>query len=304
MEGRLDSFVGFVRRYVLFAGGTLGVLLLAVGVYVGPHTRGGTVLVAIGAGIVAAFVLALISLSRDDLLDALFRQGVLEVFPSRIGRCKEEYWRGLLERVSREYRVLGVANNGYTDTAPKRENYKHLIAAAISRGAIVEFLWLSPTAPAATLREAEEGRATRLDTYKSIQFFWDIKNELDPKVQSQLVLREHEHMPSCGITQADNQLTIAHYVPGQDNLDSPGWILTATPYPFYRRVVALLRRHDTRTQLVDVYLNTYKEVQASSKEINADRIADLEARRPEFDVGLPSQADNRRERLGGQEENV
>lgn len=154
------------------------------------------------------------------------------MFPSRIDRCKEHYWRSLLETVSREYRVLGVANNGYTDTASKRERYKQLIAAAINKGAVVEFLWLSPTADVAKLREKEEGRATRLDTCKSILFFWELKSELGPTAQDRLVLREHEHIPSCGITQADSRLTVTHYVPGQDNLDSPGWILTATPYPF------------------------------------------------------------------------
>ncbi|HTW40972.1 MAG TPA: hypothetical protein VMD79_01495 [Solirubrobacteraceae bacterium] len=68
--------------------------------------------------------------------------------------------------------------------------------------------------------------------------------------------------------------------------------------------MAFLRRAEAKTELVDVYLNTYKEVRASSTEINANRIKELEDRRPEFDVGLPSQADKRLELSGGVEEGV
>jgi hypothetical protein len=89
MARRADVFMAFVRRYVLFVGGALGIGLLTVGVGVDPRTRGGIVLVAVGGSVFAAFVLSLISLSREDLLDALFRQGVVEVFPSRLDRCKD-----------------------------------------------------------------------------------------------------------------------------------------------------------------------------------------------------------------------
>jgi hypothetical protein len=289
----VEVVLSFVRRYVLFVGGALGVILLAAGVYFDPRTRGGTVLVAVGGAMVAAFVIALISLSRDDLLDRLFRQGVVEVFPSRVARCNDDYWRRLLERVSREYSVLGVANHGYTGTAQKRTRYEHLVRAAVERGVTVELLWLSPTAPVAPLREQEEGRATRADTVNSIVFFWEMRGRLSTHVRDRLVLREHEHVPSCGLTRADDVLTVTHYVPGQDNLDSPGWILTTTPYPFYRRALAFVTRADLSADLVEVYLNTYGEVQANSTKITQERVTELEARLPEYDVGKPSEADNR-----------
>jgi hypothetical protein len=302
MDRRLDEFGGFLRRYVLFVGGSLGAALLIGGWIASPHTGGGTVLIAVGGAVFAAVVLSVISLSREDLLDALFRQGVVEVFPSRHERCKDVYWRDLLMRVSREYRVLGVANNGYTGPTAKEEAYTQLFTAAIVRGVLVEILWLSPTADVAVFREAEEDRATRLDTYKSILFFWNMRTKLDATVRDKLVLREHEYIPSCGITQADTRFTVTHYVPGQDNLDSPGWILTATAYPFYRRVAAFLRLRDSGTELVAVYLDTLKEVQAKSKLITEDRIKELESKRDEFDRGLPSQADRRRERGGTDED--
>jgi hypothetical protein len=289
----LDRTFAFVRRYVLFVGGALGAIVLGAGIYFDPHTKGGTVLVAVGGAMVAAFLIALISLSRDDLLDRLFRQGVVEVFPSRVARCHDEYWRRLLERVSREYRVLGVANHGYTGTAQKRTRYEHLIRAAVERGVTVELLWLSPTAPVAPLREQEEGRATRADTVNSIVFFWGMRDRLGPLLRDRLVLREHEHVPSCGLTRADDTLTVTHYVPGQDNLDSPGWILTTTPYPFYRRALAFVTRQDLSADLVEVYLNTYSEVEANSTEITQERVTELEARLAEYDVGKPSEADNR-----------
>jgi hypothetical protein len=302
MDRRLGEFAGFVRRYVLFVGGALGIALLAVSFFLDPRTRWGTVFVAIGGAIFAAFVLSVISSTREDLLDALFRQGVIEVFPSRLARCKDVYWHELLARVSKEYRVLGVANNGYTGTTVKEETYTQLFMAAIARGALVEIMWLSPDAEVAAFRETEEGRATRLDTYKSILFFWNVQTKLDVAFRDKLVLREHEYIPSCGITQADTRFTVTHYVPGQDNLDSPGWILTATAYPFYRRVAEFLRLWDSNTELVDVYRATLKEVETKSKLITEDRIKELKSKRHEYDQGLPSQADRRRER--GVDENA
>ncbi|HTW40974.1 MAG TPA: hypothetical protein VMD79_01505 [Solirubrobacteraceae bacterium] len=97
MNRGVDAVLTFVRRYVMFVGGALGTVLLAAGVYVDPRTRGGTVLVAVGGAVVAAFVLALISLSRDDLLDALFRQGLSKCSPAASIAAKstigEVYWR-------------------------------------------------------------------------------------------------------------------------------------------------------------------------------------------------------------------
>ena len=253
---------------------------------------------AVGGAIFAAFIIAIISLSRDDLLDALFRQGVVEVFPSRIARCNDQYWRRLLSGAKREYRVLGVANHGYTGGASKRERYEHLVTAAVARGVIVEFLWLSPTTPAAELREVEEGRSTRADTVRSIQFFWNLRQHLDEPSRSRLILREHEHMPSCGLTRADDQVTVTHYVPGQDNLDSPGWILTMSAYPFYRRLFSYLKRDDIAAELVEVYLNTYDEVQKNSEEVSQPRIDELAAKLGEFSAGgKPSEADNRQQRF-------
>jgi hypothetical protein len=304
MELRLDAFVSFVRRYMLFVGGALGVVVLGVGVYADPRTRAGSALVAIGAGIFAAVVFALISLSRDDLLDRLFRQGVVEVFPSRVARCDDEYWRGLLGCVSREYRVLGVANHGYTGTAQKRKRYEQLIRAALDRGVRIEFLWLSPTAPVARLREVEEGRATRSDTVKSIEFFWNLRSQFEDGVRERFVLREHEHVPSCGLTRADDQLTVTHYVPGQDNLDSPGWILTATAYPFHRRVLSFLTRQGLAAELVQVYLNTYDEVQANSTEVTQQRVDELLQKLSAFDVGKPSEAENRHKRFPEEDEDA
>jgi hypothetical protein len=298
MDGRLDQFVSFVQRYAVFAGGLLGAILLAAGVYVDPTSKGGAVLVGLGGSIVAAFVLALMSLARDDLLDALFRQGVVEAFPSRIARCKDEYWRTLLDGVRREYRVMGVANHGYIGAVAKEDRYKQLFRAAVERGVTIEFIWLSPTTPLATTREGEEGRATRADTVKSILFFWSLREQVGEEARKRFVLKEHHHIPSCGLTIADDSLTVTHYVVGQDNLDSPGWILTATAYPFYRRALAFLRRKGQRPDLVEVYLNTYREVQAKAAELTAERVADLEARlSAEYDVGKPSETDKRKEKF-------
>lgn len=298
MEGRLDSFVGFVRRYSVIASGTLGAILLFAGVVpLDPQTRGGTVLVALGGSILAASVLTLLSLSRDDLLDALFRQGVIEVFPSRIVRCNDGYWRALLGRTSREYRVLGVANHGYIGQAAKEERYDGLFRAALERGVEVELLWLKPDTPIAERREIEEGRRTRSDTVKSMLFFWELRSRVvDAEARGRLLLKEHAHLPSCGLTRSDDRLTVTHYVPGQDNQDSPGWILTAAEYPFYRRALAFLTRDGARSELVEVYLSTYQEVQAGAVELTERRIEELRQLVDEYSVDLPSEADNRQER--------
>jgi hypothetical protein len=293
----INGFVDFVRRYVLFVGTSFGLVLLAGGVLAQPTSDLGTVLVGLGGSIVAASVLALISLSREDLLEALFRQGVIEVFSSRIGRCRDSYWRDLLSSTSREYRVLGVANHGYIGQAAKEERYTRLFTEAVARGVQVEFLWLSPNTATAQRREIEEGRKTRSDTVKSILFFWELRNSLPEPHRERLSLKLHEHLPSCGLTRSDDRLTVTHYIAGQDNQDAPGWILTAAEYPFYRRALAFITRERSQAELVEAYLNTYREVQAQTKEITDEVIADLRRHlEDDFSVDLPSEADNRRER--------
>ena len=54
----VEPAVNFIRRYVLFVGGALGVVLLLAGVYLKPRTTGGTVLVTIGGAMFAAFMIA------------------------------------------------------------------------------------------------------------------------------------------------------------------------------------------------------------------------------------------------------
>jgi hypothetical protein len=297
LEGRVDKFLAFMRRYLVFVGGAVGSVLLAGGVLADPSTKGGTVLVALGGSMLAASLLALISLTREDLLEALFRQGVIEVFPSRIVRCGDGYWRTLLAGTTREYRVLGVANHGYIGQTAKEERYEELFRDALGRGVVVEFLWLSPDTPIAERREIEEGRRTRSDTVKSIMFFWGLRKRLgDDEARSRLLLKEHKHLPSCGLTKSDDSLTVTHYVAGQDNQDAPGWILTAAEYPFYRRALAFLTRRRARPDLVEVYFNTYREVQAEAVELTDERIDALGTLLAEkFSVDLPSEADKRQE---------
>jgi hypothetical protein len=293
----MEGFLKFLQRYVVFVTGVLGALLLALGVVAKPTTDGGTILVGLGVALLATFLLALVSLSREDLLEALFREGVVEVFPSRIVRTKRHYWSELLKNVDREYRVLGVANHGYIGNATKEELYRQLITAAVARGVTVEIMWLSPTIPLARTREAEEGRATRRDIVDSIVFFWGVRTSLEEGLKPRLALKEHSHIPSCGITQADDRLTVTHYVPGQDNLDSPGWILTSAAYPFYRRMLAFVRPMWGRAELVEVYLNTYREVRSKASDITGERVAELIELRSTYEVGKPSETERRLEQF-------
>jgi hypothetical protein len=292
----LQSFWTFIQRYLVFVQGAAGAALLGFGIYARPSSDAGTILVGLGVALLATFLLAVISLNRDDLLEALFRQGVIEVFPSRAGRTPDSYWDGLLTNVSRHYRVLGVANHAYSSTEAKKRRYRELIRSAIDRGVEVEFIWLSPTCPAAPIRENEEGRGTRKDTVNSIRWFWSLREELEETQRGRLAMKEHEHIPSCGITHADESLTVTHYVPGQDNWDSPGWILTESRYPFFRRLLALFRPDYSKNELVEVYLNTYTEVSGTATRIDADRVAALTARLPEYE-GKPSEVDLRTARF-------
>jgi hypothetical protein len=52
-----------------------------------------------------------------------------------------------------------------------------------------------------------------------------------------------------------------------------------------------------RAELIEVYLNTYREVQAEAVELTETRIEELRRRlQEEYDVALPSEADRRQER--------
>jgi hypothetical protein len=298
MAGTWEGIARAIRRYVVAVSGAVGAGLLGGGVWAGTTTPTGTVLVSVGGAIVAASALALISVTREDLLETLLREGVEYVFKSRRTYCNDDFWDSLLRSTRGHYRVLGVANHAYLGTQPKKDRFEPLFRAAVIRGVTVELLWLNPNTSLAEARESEEGRATRSDITEAILWFWSLKNSLPHEANRRLVLKEYVFIPSCGMTWADGQLIVTHYVVGQENLDSPGWVLNTMPYPLYRRLLATI--HVSQPQpspLAQAYLDTYREVEVKSTPISQDRIDELTERWPEFQaVGKPSEAKLREER--------
>ena len=127
--------------------------------------------------------------------------------------------------------VLGTANHGYLQNSDVvRQETKSALETALNRdGVQIAFLWLDPELETAKQREQEEARRTlRSDTCDAIKFFWELRKGLSPDKAERLQLRVYKALPTCGITWADDDIIVTHYLTGELNLTAPGLILQAT----------------------------------------------------------------------------
>jgi hypothetical protein len=287
-----------LRKRAVLVAALLGLGLAMGAALAGLQSFWGVLLLGAGSSILATAAYTALSEFREGFMEALLDQGLVDLFPSRLRRFEEQFWPELIERTRRDFRVLGVANHGYITTEEARQSTRAALLSAIERGVTVEIVWLNPEHSLAEAREREEGRTTRRDIVDSMNWFWELRQTLGDPKKPRFRLREHEVIPSCGLTWADDQLIATHYIAGQTNLDSPGMILATSGLGPLRPLGRRLRSLPHRAALAQAYMNTYNEVSAGSRALTQGRVDHLVGRRAEWDTGGPSESQIRAQELG------
>jgi hypothetical protein len=264
--------------------GVGGLAVLGLGVWAGPDTRLGVVLISLGTGVLASVVVAAIALEREEFAQTVLGLGVQEVFSDRRSTFPNDFWDRLIANARKRYFVLGVANHGYLRNEMIKESTQDAIVNAIAKhGVQFEFLWLDPQHRLAEIREEEEGvRGTRDDIVDSILYFWGLQQQLAADKRSLLVLKEHDAMPTCGITWSDDVLVVTHYLAQQLNLESPGYVLGPS-MSLADRTVELIRKSRPRHPEVTVaYMSNYHEISQRARIVTADRVDELRTLRGQW----------------------
>ena len=282
----------FQRRSLALAVVAAG-LLLALGIATGPEDTFGIISVSLSTGILASAIVAAVALEREDFAQAISDLGVQSLFKDRKSEFDDGYWLGLLRSSNSSFRVLGVANHGYINDEQAKEESRQEFLRAVRQRKSIEILWLTPDDnPAADMREKEEQRSTRRDTVNAIEFFWELREGLTEEEQQRFSLKEYKALPTCGITWADNQLVVTHYLSGRLNLRAPGFVLGSSLFRYDRFVKALGLSQDTSPPLAQVYARNYREVAGKSSPLTGERLTQLRTFRETLPE-LPSESELR-----------
>jgi hypothetical protein len=273
-------------------------VLALVGALLGVDSFWGVAALGTGSSLIAAALFTWLYEFREGFTQAILAQGLMDLFPSRFRRFDEAYWPELVGSTRDHFKVLGVANHGYMGTADAEQQSREAIRAAVERGVVVEILWLDPDSSMAEARDLQEKRGTRRDIVDAIDWFWRLRDGLGEQLQNRLTLLEHRAIPACGLTWADEQLIVTHYIAGQNNLDSPGMILSTSSIGSLRSLYAWRGRPQRRrAALAQAYMRTYAQVRKNASEIDGARVGALRQKRAGWDTAEPSETDLRKEEL-------
>jgi hypothetical protein len=287
--------VSSVRTRNLLVAAVIGALAVALGAALHVDTLTGQTLVSIGGALIAAAAFAWLAVPRDEWATHLQSHGVVGVFAKRHGEISDAEWQALLTKAKDHFRVLGGSNHGYVgdEGALWQTTYRALFHQAITeRHVRVEIMWPRLDAQGAARAEKEEGRRARVDALEAMGFFYDLKSSLDASMQDQLLLKEYDDPPSCGLVWADDIIVVSHYLPGRRHLDSPGVVLQNRTKTWRHQLPLVNAPHED--SMAGVYANTYEQVakRATTREINRDRLDELEKKK--FPRALPSEAQVRK----------
>jgi hypothetical protein len=270
------------KRRALWISGVAACLGMALAGVLNPNdTIAGALVLSVSASVLASLVVAAIALERSEFADYLLGLGIDQVFQDRLQDIPPKLWTDLLGGVHHQFSVLGMANHGYLNSAEAKSETTDALKKALERKNVrVEFLWIDPTSDLAKSRETEEGtRGLRRDACESILWFSELAATLPDEQRRRLSLRQYSALPTCGITWADNQLIVTHYLAGELNLRAPGIVLDAAQPLTHRVVAKVQQRTPAAPALARTYISNYQEVASDtwSKEITEQRLEAIRA---------------------------
>jgi len=272
------TLLQFKRRTLAFAA-LASLALLALGWHLGTDTESGTVMLGVATSILASLLVAATALEREEFAQDVLDLGVQRIFDDRLKGLDREMWTDLMGAAKTRFCVLGMANHGYLSNADAQAETREALQRALRRPKTeIEILWLNPDNEIARLREDEENkRGLRRDICASIDFFWKLRENLEPDQRKRFSMREYNNLPTCGLTWTDDLMIVTHYLAGELNLRAPGLVLT-TAAPRFDELMARIRKsHNSAPPLASTYSANYREIASDkwSTPIDQDRVAAL-----------------------------
>jgi hypothetical protein len=299
-SSRAVRIVVQLKRRTLAASAGTAIAFLILAAIIKPTSRGGAILLGLSTSILASIIVAAIALEKNEFAETVSRLGIRTIFGNRKREVPDDWWTELLRDSRRHFRVLGTANHGYLQNSDVvRQETKSALETALNRdGVQIVFLWLDPELETAKQREQEEARRTlRSDTCDAIKFFWEFRKGLNPDKAERLKLRVYKALPTCGITWADDDIIVTHYLTGELNLTAPGLILQATRGGLRQLLGHVLDQRSKPPPLSALYMKNYEEVASDhwSTEVTDQHVAKLAAFRDSLadQAGKQSEAELR-----------
>jgi hypothetical protein len=271
-----------LKRRALAASAGTAVAFIIIAAIVRPTTRGGAILLGLSTSMLASIVVAAVALEKNEFAETVSRLGIRTIFGNRKREVPDDWWTELLRDSRRHFRVLGTANHGYLQNSDVvRQETQSALETALGRdGVQIVFLWLDPELATAEQREKEEARRTlRSDTCDAIKFFWDFRTGLSQDEAKRLQLRVYKALPTCGITWADDDIIVTHYLTGELNLTAPGLILQATRGGLRQLLGRVIDQRINPPPLSALYMKNYEEVASDhwSTEVTDEYVVKLVA---------------------------
>src|SRR5580700_6160139 len=223
-EASMTKLKVFLRQYSLAIIGSVGLVLVLVGllfaIWPNPHPNIATVLISVGASLIAASVTTFLSPVTEEVYQRFLKMGVTEVHASRRD-IDPHRWCEWLGVANEKAILIGIAQHEWS----RDTEFDPTVMDRVRHNVKVQVYFLDPHCQIAVKRSEEDTGRDLINTIKkSIEVMWKIRNRLEEGVRDNFKLYVYSATP-VGTTWVDNLIVASHYLSAFQNLTSPALIL-------------------------------------------------------------------------------
>jgi hypothetical protein len=255
----VTKFKIFLRQHSLAIVFSIGIIFVLVGllfaIWPKPHPNIATVLISVGASLIAASMTTILSPVTEEVYQRFLKMGVTEVYASRKD-IDPHRWCELLASASEKSMLVGIAHHEWA----RDTEFEPTIMDRVRHKVKIEIYFLDPNCEIAAKRSEEDTGRDLVNTIKkSIEVMWKIRNKLEGGVRENFKLYVYSATP-VGTTWVDNVIVASHYLAAFQNLTSPA--LTLRPvspkdmYSVYAANARAIAEH--ATELTDEIIHQYQ----------------------------------------------
>jgi hypothetical protein len=214
----------FLRQHSLAITFSIGIIIVLVGllfaIWPKPHPNIATVLISVGASLIAASMTTILSPVTEEVYQRFLKMGVAEVYASRKD-IDPHRWCELLASASEKSMLVGIAHHEWA----RDTEFEPTVMDRVRHNVKIEVYFLNPNSEIAVKRSEEDTGRDLVNTIKkSIEVMWRIRNKLEGGVRENFKLFVYSATP-VGTTWVDNMIIASHYLAAFQNLTSPALTL-------------------------------------------------------------------------------
>lgn len=218
------KFKVFLRQHSLAITFSIGIIVVLVGllfaIWRPPHPNIATVLISVGASLIAASMTTILSPVSEEVYQRFLRMGVTELYASRRD-IDSHRWCEWLATASEKCMLLGIAHHEWA----RDTEFEPTVMDRVRHKVRIEVYFLDPNSEIAVKRSDEDTGRDLINTIKkSIEVMWRIRNKLEVGARENFKLYVYSSTP-VGTTWVDNLIVASHYLAAFQNLTSPALIL-------------------------------------------------------------------------------